>query len=155
MSVTIMIVEDHAQVRVALGDWLNLALGDCEIIEATSGEEAVIMAALFHPPLIIMDLDLPQLNGIRATQQIKTILPDTSIIILTIYEDDVYRHDAFVSGAAAFVPKRKMQTELLPVLTALLIEPLQTDTVLMSGVGSNKNDQKLQGGIPYKSDGTP
>jgi DNA-binding NarL/FixJ family response regulator len=143
MSVIIMIVEDHEHVRSALSDWFNLALGDCEIIEAASGEEAIDMASQFHPQLIIMDLDLPQMSGVKATQQIKTILPGTSIIILTIYEDDVYRHDAFSSGAAAFVPKRKMQTELLPTVTALLSQQLQTDSVSVSGFGSNNNGQKV------------
>jgi len=139
MSVTIMIVEDHEQVRGALRDWLQLALGDCQIVEAATGEDAVDIAAKQQPALVLMDLDLPQMNGIEATQKIKSILPKTQVVVLTIYEDEIYRSDAFASGATAFVPKRKMQTELLPALTALLSSQLQFGSISNSRINSNNN----------------
>jgi len=141
MSVTIMLVEDHEQVRVALRDWLLLALPDCRIIEAITGEEAVAIASRQQPTLVLMDLDLPQMNGIEATRQIKTILPKTQVVVLTIFEDEIYRRDASAAGAAAFVPKRKMQTELVPTLTALLSNRLRADPV----AGNNKGHREQVG----------
>jgi DNA-binding NarL/FixJ family response regulator len=67
-----------------------------------------------------MDIGLTQMNGIEATRHIKAIAPQTQVVMLTIHEDDAYRADASAAGASAYVPKRKMQTELLPALRALL-----------------------------------
>jgi DNA-binding NarL/FixJ family response regulator len=120
MPTTILIVEDHDAVRGSLREWLETIFPQCRVIEAASGEEAVALAQTNLPRLVVMDIGLPQMNGIEATRRIKASVPSAQIVVLTIYEDDLYRADAEVAGASAFVPKRSMQTKLIPTLVALL-----------------------------------
>lgn len=125
MSPRILIVEDHQGVRQSLREWLELSFPRYQLLEATSGEEAVTMAQSMSPSLVIMDIGLPGMTGIEAAQGIKAAAPDTQVVMLTIYDDVAHRTDAVAAGVSAYVPKRKVQTELLPVLTRLLAEGRQ------------------------------
>ena len=127
MSVTIILADDHDGVREALRDWLEAEFRECRLIEAKSGEEAVALIQTESQCLIVMDITLPGMNGIEATRRIKAILPSAQVVILTIHEHDTYRADAIAAGASAYVPKRLMQTELIPTLTALLAKIRDTD----------------------------
>lgn len=120
MNHNILIVEDHVIVRQSLREWLELSFPHYQLLEATSGEEAVTMAQTLNPRLVIMDIGLPGMSGIEAAQSIKEALPDTHVVMLTIYDDEAHRADAAAAGASAYVPKRKVQTELLPIVTRLL-----------------------------------
>ena len=122
MSPHILIVEDHQGVRQSLREWLELSFPRYQLLEAASGEEAVGMARTMPPSLVIMDIGLPGMTGIEATQGIKAAAPATLVVMLTIYDDEAHRTDAVAAGVSAYVPKRKVQTELLPALTRLLAE---------------------------------
>lgn len=129
MNRNILIVEDHEVVRQSLREWLELSFPHYRLLEASSGEEAVTMAQTMNPRLIIMDIGLPGMSGIAAAQDIKAALPDTQVVMLTIYDDEAHRADAAAAGASAYVPKRKVQTELLPVVTRLLSRSVETAPV--------------------------
>ena len=120
MSSTILIVDDHEAVRSSLRDWLKGVFPQCDVMEAASGEEAVAIARVRLPRVVVMDIGLPRMNGIEATRQIKATVPAVQVVILTIHEEEAYRADAVTAGAAAYVPKRVMQTELVPTLATLL-----------------------------------
>jgi len=120
MSGTILIVEDHDAVRRSLREWLSVEFPRFRFIEAASGEAAVALAQAEMPCIVVMDVGLPQMSGIEATRHIKANLPATQVVILTILEDEAYRVDAADAGVCAYVPKRTMQNELVPALTALL-----------------------------------
>lgn len=122
MPATILIVEDHDAVRRSLRDWLEVEFPQCRVIEATSGEQAITLIQIESPRLVLMDISLPGMSGIEATRQIKAALPSAQIVMLTIHEGDTYRADATAAGASAYVPKRTMQTELIPTLAALLAD---------------------------------
>jgi DNA-binding NarL/FixJ family response regulator len=122
MAATILIVEDHDAVRKSLRDWLEVEFPQCRVIEAASGEEAIALIRVESPRLVVMDISLPGMSGIEATRQIKAALPSAQIVMLTIHEGDAYRADATAAGASAYVPKRVMQSELLPTLAALLAD---------------------------------
>ena len=122
MTTTILIVEDHEAVRRSLRDWLEVEFPQCRVIEAASGEEAIALIRGESPRLVLMDISLPGMSGVEATRRIKAALPSTQIVMLTIHEDDAHRADATAAGASAYVPKRVMQTELIPTLTALLAD---------------------------------
>ena len=122
MSPHILIVEDHQGVRQSLREWLELSFPDYQLLEAKSGEEAITVAQTMSPCLVIMDIGLPGMSGIEAAQGIKAAVPATRVVMLTIYDDEAHRSGAVAAGVSAYVPKRKVQTELLPVLTRLLAE---------------------------------
>jgi DNA-binding NarL/FixJ family response regulator len=120
MPATILIVEDHDEVRRSLQDWLKIEFPQCRVIEAASGEEAIALIQVESPRLVIMDITLPGMNGIEAARQIKATLPSVQIVMLTIHDSDAHRAGAAAAGASAYVSKRAMSTELLPTLAALL-----------------------------------
>jgi CheY-like chemotaxis protein len=116
----ILVVDDHEQVRCLLKEWLETVFPDYGVVEARSGEEAVTVAQAKFPKLVIMDIGLPKMDGIRATQLIKESIPAAKVVILTMHEEEQYKKDAFASGVNAYVPKRLMQSDLLPTLQRLL-----------------------------------
>jgi len=122
MSPHILIVEDHKGVRQSLRELLELSFPRYQLLEANSGEEGVTVAQAMAPCLVIMDIGLPGMNGIEAAQGIKAVAPATQVVMLTMFDDEAHRADAAAVGVSAYVPKRKVQTELLPVLTRLLAE---------------------------------
>jgi DNA-binding NarL/FixJ family response regulator len=116
----ILIVDDSETVRNSLHNWLESVFPSWSIEEAECGQEAVD-CVLVHPPgIVLMDISMPGMNGIEATHRIKAVAPETKVVMLTIYEDAQYRADASMAGASAYVIKRKMHTELIPVLVNLL-----------------------------------
>ncbi len=120
MPATILIVEDHEDVRKAMRDWLEVEFPQCRVIEAASGEQAIALARSESPRLVVMDIRLPGINGIETARQIKAALPLAQIVMLTIHAGEIYRADARAAGASAYVTKQRMHSELVPTLAALL-----------------------------------
>ena len=120
MKPTILVVEDHHAVRASLRNWLSAALPDCELMETTTGEDAVALIRTHPPDIVLMDIGLPRMNGIEATRWIKAIAPQVHVIVLTVYEAPEYKADAMAAGASAYIPKRRMYTDLIPMVTRLL-----------------------------------
>ena len=128
MPPTILIVEDNDLVRESLFVWLSIAFPLCRFEQAASGEQAVSVALRNSFDLVLMDLGLPNMNGIEATRNIKASAPQTHVVLLSIQEDPQYVKDALQAVAAAFVSKRKMHTELIPLVSGLLAAPAAADS---------------------------
>jgi DNA-binding NarL/FixJ family response regulator len=120
MSTSILIVEDHEKVRRALRKLLEFKFSQYQVIEASSGEEAVTLTLAEAPQLIIMDITLPGMSGIEATRRIRATSSSPPVVMFTVHEDDIYRQEAEDAGAIAYVAKHALQSELLPKLSALL-----------------------------------
>jgi DNA-binding NarL/FixJ family response regulator len=101
---------------------LEIEFPQHHVIEVCSGEESVTLAATQPVDVILMDIDLPQINGIEAVRQIKTQQPSTKIVMMTIHDEKPYRDAAREAGADAFVSKRDGVTDLVPVLTTWLAD---------------------------------
>ena len=120
MPGTILIVEDHHALRNSLQMWLGMEFPLYLVIGAATGEEAVAICRYTAPDAIVMDINLPQMSGIEATELILSSVQHTEVLMLTIHEEDIYRTRALAAGAGAFILKRDMYTELVPALSALL-----------------------------------
>jgi DNA-binding NarL/FixJ family response regulator len=120
MATDILIVDDSERVRNSLHNWLKSVFPSWSIEEAERGEEAVDRVLAHLPDIVLMDVCMPGINGFVATRLIKAIAPETKVVMLSIYEDTQYYTDASMAGASAYVTKRKMHTELIPVLINLL-----------------------------------
>ncbi len=125
MKATVLIVEDHDNFRFILRDWLKTSLPDLHLMEAKSGEEAFSLISTMLPDIVLMDIGLPAMNGIEVTRRIKTICPQVQVVMLTSHEGPEYEADAATVGASAFVTKRKMVSELIPVMSDLLSQAKQ------------------------------
>ena len=118
MKTRLLLVDDHAVVRSGLKMLLS-AENDVEIVgEASTAGQAMEMASLVKPDVILMDIGLPDLSGIDATREIKKRYPDISIVALTIHEDEEYFFKMLDAGASGYVPKRAAPEELVIAIRA-------------------------------------
>lgn len=117
---TIMIVDDHVNLRRLLHEWLSDELPGCSFVEMRTANEALTYIRQESPHVIIMDIDMPGINGIDATSRVKSILPDTRVVILTVHENGMYREAAMKAGATAFITKRRLYDDLIPVLSDIV-----------------------------------
>ena len=118
----ILIVDDDMRLRQFVRELFSPE-EDLQIIgEAVDGQEAIHKAQELQPGLVLMDITMPRMNGLDATRQLKKILPELVIIILTIHDLDEYRKAAIASGASAYVVKKAMMAELLPAVRMALSE---------------------------------
>ncbi|MGD6965407.1 response regulator transcription factor [Rossellomorea vietnamensis] len=111
-KIKVMIVDDHEMVRLGMKTYLLTEDGIEFLGEASSGNEAVKLAKLYQPQIILMDLLMENGNGIEATQEILTFLPDCKIIILTSYYDDEKVFPAIEAGAHSYLLKTASADEV-------------------------------------------
>jgi DNA-binding NarL/FixJ family response regulator len=103
--IRVLVVDDHDIVREGTRRVLEPE-EEIEVVgEANNGEEAVEQAANLKPDVILMDIAMPKLNGIEATRRIKTLLPATAVLVLTIYDNDQYVFSLLEAGAAGYLLK--------------------------------------------------
>ena len=120
MAATVLIVDKHGIVRTALCQWLEVVFPSIRVVEASNSADALACINLQLPSLVIIDILAPGSNGVSATQQIRSALPQVPIVILTMYEGEAYRAEALEAGANVFILQREMYKELIPNLRALL-----------------------------------
>lgn len=117
-KIRLLLVDDHEVVRTGLRMLLEYQ-PDMEIVgEASTGAEALELAAQEHPDVIVMDITLPDISGIQATRQIKQSQPKAAIVALTIHEDEQYFFEMLQAGAQGYVPKRAAPEDLISAIRA-------------------------------------
>jgi two-component system, NarL family, invasion response regulator UvrY len=104
-TVSVLIVDDQLPFRAVARMVIGLTAGFVVAAEAESGEDAVAVAAREDPDLILMDINLPGINGIEATRQILAAQPDAAVILLSTYSEADLPADARDCGAIAYVHK--------------------------------------------------
>ncbi len=117
--IRIVIAEDQAHVRRGAAHLLSLE-SDMEVVgQACNGAEAIELARVLHPDVILMDLHMPVKGGVAATREIIQFLPDTQILVLTTLDDDETVFEAVRAGAHAYLLKDAAEDELLETIRAL------------------------------------
>jgi DNA-binding NarL/FixJ family response regulator len=118
-TIRILIADDHGVVR----EGLHAVLGsesDMEVVgEAATGKEVVERAAELRPGVILMDIQMPELNGIEATRRILEANPSVGVVVLTMFEDDDSVFSAMRAGARGYVLKGAPPSEILKVVRAV------------------------------------
>ena len=112
-SVSVLVVDDQAPFRRAAGTVVGLAKGFDQVGEAESGEQAVELAIQLAPAMILMDINLPGINGIEATRRILQQVPATMVILLSTYQLSDLPADAQSSGAVAYVHKEELSPKVM------------------------------------------
>lgn len=118
-KIKVLLVDDHPVVREGLRMVLEAA-PDIEVVgEAGDGLEAVEKANQQQPHVVLMDVRMPKLDGIEATRRIKGQLPTTSVILLTVYDDDAYVVDAIKAGAGGYLLKDASKDLIIHTIRAV------------------------------------
>lgn len=116
----ILVVEDNASLRGLLCEWLSTELPECRVLEAASGEDALELAHAVPISIALMDIGLTGMSGIEAARLLTARHPGIRFVIMSIHEEERYLREAREAGASAYVPKRNLQAQLLPVMQELL-----------------------------------
>jgi two-component system response regulator NreC len=117
-KIRVLVADDHAIVREGVRMILS-AHPEMQVVgEAGAGEQAVSMAQTLHPDVVVMDISMPGMNGIEATQQIRARVPDVNVLALTMHEDDHYVFQLLRAGASGYVLKRAAATDLVDAVRA-------------------------------------
>ena len=116
MAISISIVEDNEKLRGTLARVLNRADGFRCVSQYPSAEDALKDLPNVKPDLVLMDINLPGMNGVECVRQLKKILPQIQVMMLTVYEDTDNIFDALSAGASGYLLKRTTGPELLDAI---------------------------------------
>ncbi len=117
--IRIVLADDHAVVRSGLRMLLD-ARPDMQIVgEAENGLEAVERAKALQPDVILMDVQMPEMNGIEATKRISDVAPNCAVLALTMHENDHYFFEMLRAGASGYVPKRAAPDDLVQAIQSV------------------------------------
>jgi two-component system response regulator NreC len=117
--IRILIADDHALVRSGLSVVLN-SQPDFEVVgEAATGRETIERVVALKPDILLLDIAMPDGNGLDAAQEIRRKAPDVRIIVLTMYDDEGYLRQFLAIGAAGYVLKKAADTELADAIRAV------------------------------------
>jgi len=129
--IKVLIADDHAIVRTGLRALLK-SEPDLELVgEATGGYEAIELVGKRHPDILILDLSMPDLDGIAVTRQLKPEYPDLRILILTVHEDEAMLREAIKAGAFGYVLKRAAEAELISAIETVRRGDLYVDPAML------------------------
>jgi DNA-binding NarL/FixJ family response regulator len=120
-TLRIMIADDHDLVRRGLKMLLESHPGWKVCAEAHSGREAVAMAEEFKPDIAIMDISMPELNGIEAARKVKKISPNTEMLILSMHHTDQLVREIIETGAKGYIIKSDSDRSLVAAVEALAV----------------------------------
>lgn len=114
--ITILVVDDEPMVREGLRMRLAAETDMTIVGEAADGQNALALAAVHHPDVVLMDVNMPRSDGILVTRALRAAAPETAVVVLTIHDDEATRACAAAAGAAAFVTKGGSLSELLSAI---------------------------------------
>ena len=149
MRKRLLLADDHALMLEGLGRLLS---HDFEIVgTAADGRALLIEAERLKPDVIVLDIGMPELNGIEATRRLAKLVPAARVVIVTQQLDSAYVHAAFTAGAKAYVSKQSAATELLEAIHLALdnryyVTPLVgAEPAQLASVDRRKNPAELFG----------
>ena len=143
-NLRILVADDHAITRGGLRDLLSSRPGWTVCAEAATGREAVALAELHRPDIVVIDIVMPELSGLEATRRIRRLLRRTEVLVLSLHYSDELVRKVVDAGARGYVLKSDASTDLVSAVRAVANhEPYFTSSakeVLIKGV----SDQKLE-----------
>lgn len=117
--IRVILVEDHQIVREGLRSLLDSRSEFLVVAEAENGEDAVALTEVHQPDVVVMDLNLPVLNGVDATKRIRERCPETRVLILSMYSTEEHVRPAIRAGAAGYLLKGSGLSDLVAAILAV------------------------------------
>ncbi len=115
-TIKLLLVDDHAVVRSGLRMLLEAQPGLAIVGEAETGSQALAKCQELQPDVVLMDIAMPDMNGIEATRLIKQKCPTVAVLALTMHESDQYFFEMLNAGASGYVPKRAAPDDLVTAI---------------------------------------
>lgn len=133
--IKVLLADDHVIVREGTREMLERQTDMHVVAEANDGLDAIELARIYRPDVIVMDIAMPNMNGIEATREIKKLLPTTAILILTAYDSDQYVMALIEAGAAGYMLKNVRGNQLIDAIRAVhsgenILQPSTTRRVI-------------------------
>lgn len=134
-DVRILLADDHAVLRDGVRMILETNPGFEVVGTADNGADAVALAQSLQPDIAVLDVAMPEINGLEATREIRACCPETEVIILSMHEGEDYLREALRAGAAGYVLKRAAAKELVGAIRAVrrgesYLDPALTRTLI-------------------------
>jgi DNA-binding NarL/FixJ family response regulator len=147
MALNVFIVEDHTLVRSGIRALLQAAPNLNVVGEASNGRDAVEMIQQLQPDLVLMDVAMPELNGIDAARQVHAALPTARIIMLSMHEDRQYVFESLKAGATGYVLKSAAFQDLIAAIDTVMsnrnyISPGLSDVVMNDYIRRAQGEEK-------------
>lgn len=142
-KIRVLLAEDHTIVRKGIRSLLDEEQ-DIEVVgEAEDGRAAVAQAEALLPDIVVMDHTMPLLNGLEATRQVRKLLPETRVLILTMHTNEEYVFQFLQAGAAGYLVKQTAPTDLIAAIRAVhggdsFLSPAISKTVIEQYVRSGE-----------------
>jgi DNA-binding NarL/FixJ family response regulator len=135
MTISVLVADDQSLVRAGFRMLLGREEGIEVVAEASNGRDAIAQAARFDPTVVLMDIRMPELDGLEATRQILAANPQARILILTTFDLDEYVYEALSAGASGFVLKDDPPEQLIAAVRTVaagdaLLSPAVTKRVI-------------------------
>jgi DNA-binding NarL/FixJ family response regulator len=111
-QIRVLIADDHTLVRAGIKSLLEKLPGILVVAEASNGREVLRLAAEHQPQIVLMDIAMPELNGLEATRQLTELHPSVRVVVLSIYSDEEHVYQALRAGASGFLLKGASIEEL-------------------------------------------
>jgi two-component system response regulator NreC len=118
-NITLMLVDDHDVVRTGLRSFLETQDGLKVIAEAKNGLEALEQAKKTQPDIVLMDITMPDMDGMETTRQLKSMYPECQVLVLTVHSDKQYFMQMLAAGASGYLTKQAAADELIAAIQAV------------------------------------
>jgi len=151
--IRVLIAEDHLMVRAGIRALLEKA-GDIHVMgEASNGQEAIEMTEGLRPDVLIMDIMMPRMNGIQAAENLRELKLPTHILLLSMYSDEGFVHQALQCGVKGYVLKSSVSDELLWAVRAVAAGKIYLSSPISEIVVENAINPRstLQDGDPLSN----
>ena len=119
MTIRFLLADDHTMMREGLRALLTVSAGISVVGEVGNGREALRSCEALRPDVVVMDIAMPELNGIEAAAMIRSRCPDTRVVILSMHSSSEHIHRAFAAGALGFVLKSSAGAEVISAVEAV------------------------------------
>lgn len=120
MKINIAVVDDHILFRTGVISLLKDQDRIHVSLEASNGKELLLALEHHQPDIVLLDIQMPEMNGIQTTQALKELYPDIKIIILTMHNEEEFIYDLMSKGANGFIPKNKSVDTLLEAIDSVM-----------------------------------
>ncbi len=151
-KLTVLLADDHKLLRSGLKLLLQRNPDLLVVGEAADGEETLRLFGQLEPDILLLDLSMPNMDGMECLREIKSRRPDAKVIILTMHEDENYIRQAMQAGASAYVQKSAADTDLFKAIEAVQAGELylsQQDSKLLLHVLLSRGQETVDKQAPY------